>query len=312
MVNRRTVLRLGVAGAASLATRAITFAANATPSYTMSLRCSSIGVRVDQERAIELAAVHGFTAVTPEPNYLAKLSASQIERLQGLLRQRKLAWGAAGLPVDFRRDDAKFRADLKGLPAKAQAMQKAGVTRVGTYIMPRHDELTYVANFKQHAERLRECAKVLADAGQRLGFEYVGPRTLWSSGRYPFIHSLAETKELNAEIGVDNVGIVLDSWHWYTAEETVDDLLALKNVDVVACDLNDAPRGIAVEDQIDNQRELPATTGVIDLKAFLGALAQIGYDGPIRAEPFNDTLNAMGDELAVASTAEAMKRAFSL
>ena len=45
--------------------------------------------------------------------------------------------------------------------------------------------------------------------------------------------------------------------------------------------------------QQDGRRELPSATGVIDVKAFLNALVKIGYDGPVRAEPFNKKLNAM-------------------
>ena len=123
---------------------------------------------------------------------------------------------------------------------------------------------------------------------------------------------MAETKELIADIGLDNVGFVLDSWHWYTAHETADDLRTLKNRDVIACDLNDAPAGIPVDQQIDNRRELPAATGVINLKKFLEVLVEIGYDGPIRAEPFNRVLNEMEDEMAVAATAMAMRNALAL
>ena len=115
-----------------------------------------------------------------------------------------------------------------------------------------------------------------------------------------------------AEIGHDNVGLVLDSWHWYTAGDTAEDLRGLSNRDVVACDLNDAPRSIPVDQQRDGVRELPGATGVIDLRAFLGALAAIGYDGPVRAEPFNATLRTLPPEAAVAATAKAMKQAFSL
>jgi sugar phosphate isomerase/epimerase len=81
---------------------------------------------------------------------------------------------------------------------------------------------------------------------------------------------------------------------------------------VVACDLNDAPAGIPVDQQIDNRRELPAATGVINLKKFLEVLVEIGYDGPIRAEPFNRVLNEMEDEMAVAATAMAMRNALAL
>ena len=220
-------------------------------------------------------------------------------------------WGAAGLPVEFRQDQPRFDKDLESLPGSARALQLAGVTRVGTWLMPAHDELTYRSNFDQHADRLRAVARVLGDHGLRLGLEYVGPRTLWASKRYSFVHTLAETQELIAAIGTGNVGLVLDSWHWYTAEETVDDLKTLEAEQIVAVDLNDAPAGIPVEEQIDNRRTLPAATGVIDVASFLNCLVGIGYDGPIRAEPFNQELNAMEDGPAVKATAEAMKRAFA-
>ena len=51
---------------------------------------------------------------------------------------------------------------------------------------------------------------------------------------------------------------------------------------------------------------------MIDLKAFLSALMAIGYDGPVRAEPFNATVRTLPAGEAVAATARAMKRAFAL
>jgi sugar phosphate isomerase/epimerase len=81
---------------------------------------------------------------------------------------------------------------------------------------------------------------------------------------------------------------------------------------VVACDLNDAPAGVAVDQQKDSVRDLPGATGVIDLKTFLGALIKIGYDGPVRAEPFKAELRKMPKKEAVKATAGAMKRAFAL
>jgi sugar phosphate isomerase/epimerase len=123
---------------------------------------------------------------------------------------------------------------------------------------------------------------------------------------------MAEMKELIEEIGEPNVGFVLDSWHWYTAGETEADILSLRNQDVVAVDLNDAPAGIPVEEQMDLTRRLPAATGVIDIAVFLRALQKIGYDGPVRAEPFDENLRQLEPDQAVAKTAEAMKKAFSL
>jgi sugar phosphate isomerase/epimerase len=272
----------------------------------------AIGVRADQREAIRLAHAYGFESVAPAPAYLAGLSDTQLEQLCEDLKDKQLVWGAAGLPVDFRGDEARFEEDLKRLPPLAAALQRAGATRVGTWLSPTHNERTYLENFRLHVRRLRRVADVLAESDQRLGLEYVGPKTSWSASRYPFIHTMTETKELLAEIAMPNAGFVLDSWHWYTAGETVDDLLSLKGSEVVACDLNDAPAGIPVDQQRDGSRELPAATGVIDLGSFLRALVTIGYDGPVRAEPFNRELNALDNEAAVEATAAAMKKALRL
>ena len=211
--------------------------------------------------------------------------------------------------MEFRKDEAAFSQDLKKLPAAAKALERAGVWRVSTWVLPSSNNLTYLQNFRTHACRLRECARVLADHGQRLGLEYVAPRTFWRGERHPFVHTLSEMKELLVAIGTDNLGIQLDSWHWYNAEETASDLRTLRGSDVMTVDLNDAPR-LPLDQQADDRRELPASTGVIPVKEFLGALVEIGYDGPIQAEPFNARLRSLPLEQAVASTAEAVRKAF--
>jgi sugar phosphate isomerase/epimerase len=123
---------------------------------------------------------------------------------------------------------------------------------------------------------------------------------------------MAETRELIAEIGASNVGLVLDSWHWYHAGDSAADVRALRNEDVVAVDLNDAPADVPKDQQRDNARELPMATGVIDAGGFLEALNAIGYDGPVRAKPFNETVRQMPREEAIRTTAAAMGRAFAL
>ncbi len=278
----------------------------------MDLVCGAIGVRTKPEETILLAHKYGYESLQPSPTYLAKLSDGQLSEVLDRLKELKLVWGAAGLPVDFRRDQAAFDNGMTKLPELARSLQRAGASRVSTWLRPSHDSLTYVVNFHQHVRRLRQVAEVLGDHGLRFGLEYVGPKTSWTASRHSFIHTMAETKDLIGEIGLDNVGFVLDSWHWYTAHETGEDIRSLGNKDVVACDLNDAPAGIPIDQQQDNTRELPAATGVIDLKTFLGALVAIGYDGPVRAEPFNKALNALDNEPAVEKTADAMRKAFAL
>ncbi len=309
LLNRRQAT-LAVVGMAACAANSL--ATQPKRKFTMDLCPGRLGVNTGQRETIELAAQFGFESVEPFGASLAELSSAENAALLDLLANKKLVWGAAGLSVEFRKEEARFQADMQQLPALARALGRAGVTRVGTWLGPSHSSLTYRANFDQHASRLGAVAKVLSDHGLSLGLEYVGPRTSWTRGRYAFIHTMAETKELLAAIGVNNVGLVLDSWHWYTAEETVEDLMSLQASSIIAVDLNDAPKDKEVTQQIDNQRELPLATGVIDLRAFLTALVNLGYDGPIRAEPFNAALNALDNAPAVEKTSAAMKKAFAL
>jgi sugar phosphate isomerase/epimerase len=280
--------------------------------FYIDLSCNRIGVKAMFLESMDLAVRHGFEAVDPDAKYFGQLSDLQISDLLAQMKTKALRFGPASLPVDFRKDDTTFYEGLKSLPESCKALQRAGVWRVSTYVLSFDRNLSYLQNFRSHAYRLRACAQILKDHGQKLGLEYLGPMTLWRRERHAFIHSLNETKELIAAIGTGNVGIQLDSWHWFTAQETEADLLALRNEDIVTVDLNDAPQGIAVDKQIDSARELPAATGVIPIKTFLDALRKIGYDGPVHAEPFNAALRALPREEACAATAAAMKKAFAL
>ena len=316
-LNRRSFLTAAGVGTAGLAGFAAPSAigltaANPEGKFFVVLSCGRIGVKANFRESIDLAVKHGFEGVDTDAEYFARLSGEDSKKLLDELKAKNLRLGAAGLPVDFRKDKVTFSEGLKKLSAAAHVLEKAGVTRVSTWIMPCSDDLTYLQNFRRHASRLRECASILKNHGHRLGLEYVSPKTLWRSQRHPFVHTLSEMKELIAAIGTGNVGVQLDSWHWFNAEETGEDLLKLRNEDIVTVDLNDAPAGIPLDQQVDSSRELPAATGVIPIKVFLDSLRKIGYDGPIHAEPFNAALRAMPRDEACAATAAAMKKALAL
>ena len=280
--------------------------------FKLCLNPGTIGVSATQKTLLEMAIQHGYEAIIAMPDQLAGFSDDKMADYLGVMDERSISWGSSNLPVDFRKDESTFREGLERLPKQALALERAGADRMNTWIMPSHDELTYSANFRQHAERLRTCARILEDHGVRLGLEYVGPKTLLTRARYPFLRTMAEARELISEIGTTNMGLVLDSFHWYCAEDSKQDILNLADKDIVTCDLNDARSDLSRDEQIDGTRELPGATGVIDLETFLSALVEVGYTGPVRAEPFNQPLRDMEDEKALAVTYEAMRKAFAL
>ncbi|MFD2202433.1 sugar phosphate isomerase/epimerase family protein [Shivajiella indica] len=281
--------------------------------FKISLNPGIIGVKANFAQTLDYAIQYGYEAISPfTQEVMDNYSDQQLDEINAKMKAHGISYCSTNIPVEFRKDEITFKDEFKGLKRFCQTMEKQGATRMNTWIISSHNELTYNENMRQHAYRLGECAKVMSDYGIRLGLEYLGMRTLLIMNRYPFISSMKEGKELIGEIGQKNVGFVLDSFHWYCANEGIEDLHTLKSEDIVVVDLNDAREGFTRETQMDGKRELPMATGVINLKDFLQGLIDIGYDGPVRTEPFNQVLNEMENDEALKINMDAIKKSLAL
>jgi sugar phosphate isomerase/epimerase len=170
----------------------------------------------------------------------------------------------------------------------------------------------YKENYQFHLDRFKPIAKILGDYGCSLGLEFIGPKTLLNSFKFPFIYKMQDMLALGSEIG-PNVGVLLDCWHWYTSGGTLNDLHGLVPAQIVYVHVNDAPFGINVDEQVDNVRALPGETGVIDIAHFLQAINQIGYDGPVTPEPFKAELSDLPTDAArLKAVGDAMDKIFAL
>jgi sugar phosphate isomerase/epimerase len=315
LISRRMFCRTAIATAAALHLgNPLAQAAQSSSriKFYKNLSGGHIGLRANQRQALDYAIKFGFEGIAPNPGEFENKSASEIRDWVALMKEKSIRYGAAGLSVDFRRDEDRFRSDLAKLPRQADILRQMGVTRVATWITPGDGELTYLQNFERHKRRFREVANVLNDNGIRLGLEFVGPRTSRARNRFPFLCTQFGAMELVEAIGTPNVGLLMDSWHWYTSHGTVDELLQLSNKNIVHVHVNDAPPDVAIDEQRDNRRRLPTTTGVIDLKGFVNALVKIGYDGPVECEPFDQELRKMPDEAKLAKTIESLNHLWNL
>ena len=314
-ISRRAFCRSAIAAVASITLAKQSVKASEVKNrvkFYKNLAPGHIGVRANQRQALEYAAKYGFDSITPDPGEFENKSIAEISEWVAIMKEKGIRYGAAGLPVEFRRDQQRFQQELAALGKQAGILKQMGVNRMATWLPPGHNTLTYLQNFEQHKNRLREVAKVLSDNDIRLGLEFVGPKTSRARYRFPFICTQLDMMELVNAIGTKNVGLLLDSWHWYTSQGTVEELLRLSNSDVIHVHVNDAPSGIPVEQQIDNRRSLPVTTGVIDLKGFINTLVKIGYDGPVECEPFDQELNQMEDDAALQKTVDSLNSLWNL
>lgn len=279
------------------------------------LNSVTIGGQPPLKEYVALAQKYGFGGVEFGIGEAAELAkSSSTDAVNSLFAAAGVQPASFGLPVEWRKDNAAFEAGMAALPDLAQMAWEIGSRRCCTWLPPAiaGDPLEFR---NQTRDRFRQIATVLGDHGIRFGLEWVGPYTLrhgpGAMGPNEFIWNIPATLELIADIDSphDNVGLLADSFHWFTTGSTVADMTALQPEQIVHVHINDAPDRPR-DEQKDGERLLPGD-GVIDLTGFLGALKQIGYDGPIAVETFNKDISALGYDEAARRTAAAAQSVMS-
>ncbi len=272
----------------------------------INLSPSAIGIQADFVETVNLAQRHGWQGCDlPVGEAIDITAAHSFDVVVARFTQASIQPGGWALPLNWR--EPYDQAALATLGRQAALAAQLGCTRAYTWLMPASDDRAFHENFAYHVAQLRPVAQVLAEHGCRLGLEFIGPRTMRAHRRYGFIYSPDAMLCLAAALG-PNVGLLLDCWHWYTALGTLADIRSLRADDIVYVHVNDAPAGIPIEEQVDQVRQLPGATGVIDIAGFLQVLREIGYDGPVTPEPFDQQLAALPTDEACHVTREHMHR----
>lgn len=272
----------------------------------------AIGIKnVTLAESITLAKDAGFQGVNFDVRE-AKVLADEngIASVKALFDDAGIKAAGFSLPVNWQSDDTRDE-QIAELPALAEVALALGASNSLTGIMPGNNERAYDEQYAWLIERFLPAAKAAKAAGLQIGIEFISPKTLRNRFTYESIFSMKQMLGFAKDIGTGNVGVLFDVWHHYTAHGTIEELDGLKASDVQYVHVNDAPKGLEIDEQIDSQRTLPLVTGVIDAPEMLRRLAKIGYTGPVASEPFSDELNAVGatDPLAAAkTTAEATQK----
>lgn len=216
------------------------------------------------------------------------------EQMKLILKENGLKAAGMELPVEFREDEEVFERDLNYLDSIAEQAKRIGITRTITWIVPSSDTLPFEKNFALHVERLRRVLDILARHGISLGLEFQGPKSLRKDRKYWFVHTLDGMKALIAAIDRPNCGLVLDVWHWDLANMEAFDFKEIASADeIITVHMNDAPEGLKDIEYQDLVRRLPGSTGILRTKEFVSGLKDLGYQGPVYAEPFVEELSDM-------------------
>jgi sugar phosphate isomerase/epimerase len=274
------------------------------------LNSVSAGGSLPLDQYVALAARHGFAAADFSLEAAYKLG---LEAAAAIFESNHILPATFGLPVEWRKDEDTFRAGLEQLPELAKFAQDLDCSRCCTWVLP--DGGIPVDEYRATSTlRFTEIAKILADNGIRFGLEFIGPHhfrprpeNVWF---YDIAGALEVADQVNALTSNINVGLLIDCYHWHTAQNNTMDLASVPLEQIVHVHINDAPAGVAIPDLQDNVRELPGATGAIDVVGFLSTLAALGYDGPVAAETFSQKLWDMTPDEAAGLTSAATKQVF--
>lgn len=137
---------------------------------------------------------------------------------------------------------------------------------------------------KSSAEVLEESVRTLAELGSiaerfniSLAFEFLGQP-----------HCSVQTLDLASLIVKEtrrrNVGLVIDSFHFYAGGSTFEALDALDAERLFIFHINDAEE--RPRDELEDRHRLLPGHGILPLKEMVGALRRIGYGGVVSVEIF--------------------------
>jgi sugar phosphate isomerase/epimerase len=255
----------------------------------LSLNSTLVTGRVQWPEFARLAAQAGFRGVDVK---LDPAMSAGVAATRRLLDDLKIRPAIIDLPVEFRKDDAAFRASLPKLEEAAPFAAAIGCPRMITWLMSSSptpkDELRRV-----YKKRFTETADILARSHVRLGLEFLGPLHLRTANPHEFIWRMNEMLEFTKECG-SNIGLLLDAWHWHHAGATPADIVAAGKDRIVHVHFDDSP-DLPPEKIRDNERLMPGE-GVINLVGFLQALKKIGYEDALSVEVFGRGLKDMAPE----------------
>jgi sugar phosphate isomerase/epimerase len=255
----------------------------------LSLNGTLTAGRVPWPEFARLAARTGYPGVDVSFDAAMKEGAAAT---RALLDNLHLKPAIVGFPVEFRKDDATFQSDLEKLDAAAQFAKAIHCPRMATYIMS-SSETPKRELRAMYKRRFSASAAILAKHDVRLALEFLGPLHIRKKFPHEFIWKMNEMLEFAQECGF-NVGLLLDSWHWYHAGATTADILAAGKRGIIHVQINDSAM-LAPEKVLDSERLMPGE-GVIDLTAFLHALKEIGYQDGVSIEVFGRGLKFMAPE----------------
>ena len=188
-------------------------------------------------------------------------------------------------PVGFVLGGFAYQGDEEfsdNLPTITETMSFAGEIGAENALLfiPSKGERGEAEALQLATHRIAETCDLASDHGLTIGLEPIG--------KADFLNTPAAVYRVMEDIQAKNLGLTVDLFHFYTGGCAADDLLEIPGSKINLVHMDDAPN-LPMGDLEDSKRVLPGQ-GSMDVQGFLGALREIGFDGPLSVELFNRDL----------------------
>lgn len=266
----------------------------------------ALGLTGRQSELIELALTYGFRGMDIDLGDLAKRARNKsVAHAIRYLESAKLRIGNFDLPIDWQGDDSSFRVQLVQLEEACQVAVALNAQRCIWIIEPASDVRPFQENFEFHRQRLAEVADVLNKFSIKLGLGLRSLRTQREGRAYQFIFEVDALLTLIRSIPARNVGVLVDTFHWFLGGGSMSDLADVPAEKIVGVRLSDYPRDEDPNLFDESARRLPGAGGV-DCQTVLNLLVQNKYDGPVTLYPHASRFRGMTRDSIVQRAAEVL------
>ncbi|MCW2528104.1 MAG: inosose isomerase [Pseudonocardiales bacterium] len=201
--------------------------------------------------------------------------------LAGLAADHGLTWtdlSALGLDPDSGKDDRVSR-------SMARRCQALSIPVCGLVIALPPSADVY--------QRVAACAEIFTDSGVRLALEFLP---------YSGIKTLDQARDVCAHVGIERVGLMIDTLHLMRSGGSMSDIAGLDAAEIACVQVADGPLSAPADlpDESRNTRLLPGA-GEFDLTSFGAALTGTGYTGTVSLEVLSADLRTLTpDRMAAA------------
>jgi 2-keto-myo-inositol isomerase len=231
------------------------------------------------ERDLELCEKYGYDLIEIRLDKLREyLETHTVEDLVRFFRNNKLKpFAFNALEFIIFRDEAGYNDIKENLVFLCQVGEKINCKKI--VVVPTFDVGDYTKSEikKESILKLNELADIAEKYGVKLAYEFVG---------YPncSVNTFGQTYDIVSSVNRDNVGMVLDCFHFHAMGSRIEDLKKADASKIFIFHIDDS-EDLPIGALRDDKRLWPGE-GAVDLNLILGTLKEIGYSDMVSVELF--------------------------